>query len=242
LILCSAFGSNEVCAFDLYTGEVRESYKVQNFLKNQNQLNFVADMKSKDIRPALSLPTLFPYFSKDYSFQTFPNDLISVSNELSTTTKDMPHMSGVLFQEKDFILTAGSDAVIRYWNLQVEKEDSRHSRRISSADVDGRVFFKSHVENNASVIEEIVTKDALDQVNSSLIENDEEKYQLSGSASLGKLSFHLNSNKNKKAIRQRGPIEPPTYHTDNITDLKAFEFPQKMLISSSRNGKIKVWV
>jgi WD40 repeat protein len=244
LVFCSTLESNEVCAFDLYTGEVRECYKVQIPLKTQiptqKSTASFSDTKAKDsvklFRSAFSLPTLSSQLPKDLSFKSIPQDFKDFDYDFSKLSKDVPHMSGMLFQEKDFILTAGSDSVIRYWNLQVEKEDNRPSKRISSPEIDGRIFYKAHIDNSASIIEELIVKDS-----ANFVSDDDEKLKASGNATVGK-SGVFSSAKSKKSTRQRGPIEPPSHHLDAITDLKSFEFPQKMLISSSRNGKIKIWV
>ena len=42
-------------------------------------------------------------------------------------------------------------------------------------------------------------------------------------------------------IAQRGPIPPPTAHRDAVLDLKSIDFPLRLMLSSSRDGVIKVW-
>lgn len=43
------------------------------------------------------------------------------------------------------------------------------------------------------------------------------------------------------ARQRRGPVPPPTGHSDMVLDLAAVELPHRMLISSDRQGAIKVW-
>ena len=42
-------------------------------------------------------------------------------------------------------------------------------------------------------------------------------------------------------VPKRGPDKPPTGHHDCITDLAVITNPQHFLISSARDGSIKIW-
>jgi len=53
-----------------------------------------------------------------------------------------------------------------------------------------------------------------------------------------RLSGKMNARKNDGD----STLDPtPVHHKDTILDLKVLEWPQKMLVSSSRDGVIKVW-
>jgi hypothetical protein len=45
-----------------------------------------------------------------------------------------------------------------------------------------------------------------------------------------------------QAKRHAGQLTPSTAHASEILDMKAMEFPQKMLATGSRDGVIKIWI
>lgn len=272
LVFVSVHGANEVCAYDLYTGESRACFRVQPSVSKDTFRIAAKQSGSRSINASssfsksrnfstginaanLTLPSLFPYLHKDTGSQTLPSDYLDIPTYFDEMTEDQPHMSGLLCCEQDFLLTAGADSAIRFWNLRADLEDQRPSYRISSSRTDlsdGHLFFKSHVENSTLLYEEIVTREQFDMFGS-----DEKEIEVSSVEALrdspstageDRPQSNLGSEKRfsgkRRSVnaRRRGPVDPPTHHIDAITDLKAFEFPQKMLISSSRNGNIKVWV
>eukprot|EP00475_Leptophrys_vorax_P038192 TRINITY_DN6689_c0_g1_i1.p1 TRINITY_DN6689_c0_g1~~TRINITY_DN6689_c0_g1_i1.p1 ORF type:complete len:1151 (+),score=275.62 TRINITY_DN6689_c0_g1_i1:39-3455(+) len=268
LLFVSAMGANEVCAFDIYTGEARECFRVQNSKSNSQVRSTPKHLNSSPLstpKPRISITenkeyalranplavaSLYPYLSKDLTGQPLPQDYLDVTSEFSLLMDDRPHMSGMMFHEKDFVLTVGSDAVVRFWNLQVDKEELRPSRRLSSSRddlIDGHLFYKAHLEGSTAMFEEIVSRDNFDFAANIVTPEEKMSEQLRNSAVMGSVRMTTsaqtaNNARSLRAGRARGPTEPPSHHTDAITDLKAFEYPQKMLITSSRNGRIKVWV
>jgi hypothetical protein len=42
--------------------------------------------------------------------------------------------------------------------------------------------------------------------------------------------------------KRYGPVPPPTAHQEEIVDLRAIEYPVKMLATAAKDGTIKIWV
>lgn len=136
--------------------------------------------------------------------------------------RDEPQESvnGFLFCREGYVLTAGSDRVIRYWDLN----DPLESRHVSGDDISPNwTRCNGSLQNNTVVYEELVGT-PLDGKEGDLPSEEDiamqQRYQL--------------------ANKGRGVVPPPTTHEDCILDLKAIEFPHKMLVSAGRDGVIKV--
>ena len=70
-----------------------------------------------------------------------------------------------------------------------------------------------------------------------LIEFEEEDYaDLNEKKDMGTISSSTSQQKSKRHH------DTKSVHQDIITDLKAIEYPQNMLLTSSRNGIVKVWI
>ncbi len=46
----------------------------------------------------------------------------------------------------------------------------------------------------------------------------------------------------KSKHKRYGPVPPITAHHEEIVDLRAIEYPVKMLATCSRDGAVKIWV
>merc|ERR1712113_229740 len=126
-------------------------------------------------------------------------------------------MGGVLISKEQFIICAGRDRVVRYWDMQQPQK----SFRISDTTPNTIFTYNAYQDKkyNEVVFEE-------------LIEFEEEDYaDLNEKKDTATISSSKSKQHNTKSV-----------HQDIITDLKAIEYPQKMLLTSSRNGIVKVWI
>ena len=128
--------------------------------------------------------------------------------------------TGVLIAKDQFLISAGRDRVVRYWDMQCPAK----SFRISNTSPNTTFTYNAYRDKkyNEVVFEE-------------LIEFEEEDYaDLNEKQDTGTISS------SKKATGKSH--DSKAVHQDIITDLKAVEFPQKMLLTASRNGIVKVWI
>ncbi|KAJ6237137.1 phosphoinositide 3-kinase regulatory subunit 4 [Anaeramoeba flamelloides] len=114
-------------------------------------------------------------------------------------------------KDKSYMITAGSDAIIRYWDLtKITK-----SYTISGS-IDKEIEFNSSVQQAVAVYS-TYPKEIVDQ----------------------ELGFirHQQESKNLKSRVSKLKAE----HRDAITSINLLEYPSKFLISGSRDGVVKVW-
>lgn len=64
----------------------------------------------------------------------------------------------------------------------------------------------------------------------------------SGGAGAGGSSDDQLRAKLAAARKNSGQMPPSTAHSSEILDMKAIEYPQKMLATASRDGVIKIWI
>jgi len=123
--------------------------------------------------------------------------------------------------KEHFVITSGSDRVIRFWDLQ----EPTDSYRISSEELGSHhLRCSGHLENNTVVFEEILSS-------ADVTEKDQKK-----------LKEYKARMKDAFYKKTRGPVPPPTAHHDEILAMKPIEFPNKMLATSGRDGIVKIWV
>jgi len=136
-----------------------------------------------------------------------------------------PSITSMLVCKETFAVTGGSDRVIRFWDLR----ESADSYRISSEDIgpESHLRYNGRTENQTVVFEEVLSSsaDLSESKGSNAGETDEKSA----------LALQL-------AQKRRGLVPAPTAHQAEILDIKAMEWPQKMLASASRDGVVKVWV
>lgn len=171
--------------------------------------------------------------------------------------QEKKYFSGMLTCDRHFVLTASTDSVIRHWNLKNPEASFRVSAPRDD-DLEGHLFYKGQLEGSTTVFEEHVTREYLESQRSGLSVAGDSSLVSSKSSTIstvreiGKktedsvtrtksLSTSIRD-KPLRVSRPKGIAPPPTAHTDVITDLKCLEFPFRMLVSSGRSGKIKVWV
>jgi len=272
LVFVCALGVNEVSAFDLYTGELRESYRVQapsftsaNPLRGRNlespssaykMSNDEKDVPKmvpaisktfsiqspRNMAPVSAIPSLIPFIGKEGRHDSLSPDYADIAETFSDVIHDREHVSSMLCCDSSFILTGGSDSVIRYWDLQ----DPSSSYRVSTPKDEiegGHLFYKAHMENASVFFEEVLAKDTVEAPEPGSDESKRISKMKKASVRTPTGSFtSFSSQDSYRCVRARGPVWMDSHHRDVITDLKCFEYPQKMLVSACRDGGIKVWV
>ncbi|ETO22780.1 hypothetical protein RFI_14413 [Reticulomyxa filosa] len=140
----------------------------------------------------------------------------SITKELESLCADFGRekggVTGVLISKDNFVVTAGRDRVVRYWNLVSPQK----SFRISSTETSHQTYrYQAYRDEK---YDEIVFDELID----AHYEHESEK-----------------GTQRWKSMRD-GTLK--AQHQDVITDLKAVEFPQIMLLTAGRNGVVKVWI
>jgi phosphoinositide-3-kinase regulatory subunit 4 len=128
-----------------------------------------------------------------------------------------PHggIKALLNPDPSFLITAGDDRKIRYWNLQ-----NVLNSYIISGFQQHPIVYNSQSFDNIQVYQEF------------------EETPTSNAAASGVTS---SSSTTSAATKFRGPASPSVHHRESILDVKVMELPHKMLISSGRDAIIKVW-
>ena len=140
---------------------------------------------------------------------------------------------------QSFCLTAGSDRVIRFWDLHEPIDSYRVSQPDLPDDVVAR--YTGRIENSTCVMEEVLHTTHGAAAMAAQAEDDHK----GGAAAQGKngASTELEERmRSALAKKSRGQSPPSSCHQSEIVDLKAIEFPQKMLASASTDGIIKIWI
>jgi len=131
--------------------------------------------------------------------------------------------TGVLVSKDQFMIAAGRDRVMRYWDLQQPQK----SFRISNTSPNTIFTYNTYLDKkyNEAVFEELIEFEEGDEY----ADLNEQRDTATISSSTSQLS--KNRSRDTKSV-----------HQDIITDIKAIEYPQNMLLTSSRNGVVKVWI
>lgn len=128
------------------------------------------------------------------------------------------------------MISGGKDRVVRYWNLQ----NPSKSFRISNTTPNISYTYKSWKDKkyNEVVLEELIEYEEqdFDNINDNTNNNNEYK------------DNYYNSSNNYRNNRTNINSLSKSIHQDIITDIKAIQYPQNMLLTSSRNGIVKVWI
>lgn len=259
LVFVAAAGTNEVSAFDMYTAETREVFRVQGQAKHESRFDHPSSAMSTISKLAKSSSFRFDSSSLklDNSFEAglafpsspfqlpylhpflqlrsqLPGDYADIPEKFTDYIRDTHGISGMLCCANSYLLTAGFDSVIRFWDLHDPAASYRISGSREGVDDGSHLFYTAHMENSAVMFEEILSQQ---------YPGAQETPEISGGGALDlqrASSRHLGNE--LRSERDRGPVATPTHHKDAITALKSIEFPQAMLVSSARDGEIKVWV
>ncbi|CAH1773990.1 unnamed protein product [Owenia fusiformis] len=135
----------------------------------------------------------------------------STAPALSRTQASSHSVNGMHLGKTDthqFLLTAGSDMRIRYWDLDYPKNSHIVATAASDPVNNTVVSYRSGLIEGTDVIQEVYSKQKG-------IGNDE--------------------------IPRREPDTPPQGHHDVITDIKLCQTMQCLILTSSRDGVVKVW-
>ena len=130
--------------------------------------------------------------------------------------------TGVLISKEQFLISAGRDRVVRYWDLQQPQK----SFRISNTSPNTIFTYNAYKDERHK---EVVFEE--------LIEFEEEDY-----ANLNEKRDTATISSSTSQLKKNQSHDTKSVHQDIITDLKAIEYPQNMLLTSSRNGVVKVWI
>jgi len=203
----------------------------------------------------------------DASTQGGPADgMPSSSHSPSTAASKAPTITSMLLCKESFALTAGTDAVVRFWDLR----DPADSYRICGEDLSEGDYLRYHcrVENSTVVLEEVLSQASLATSASATSPSTSTSSNNHASAAASATESPASSTSNnaqpsstasirsqspsdrrlmeeklrERARRQHGLIPPSASHTSAILAMKAFEYPQKMLATASRDGSIKIWI
>lgn len=118
----------------------------------------------------------------------------------------------------EFVITAGTDQKIRYWNLSDPKNCSMVVGSPKENLQQSDLRYESRLVDGTELVQEIV------------------------SSSAKKPSMDDNLKSNIDETPRSGPELPSAGHHDVITDLALCKtLKQTFLVSSSRNGVIKLW-
>jgi serine/threonine protein kinase/WD40 repeat protein len=151
-----------------------------------------------------------------------------------------PSIRSFLLCKESFVLTAGTDKVVRFWDLR----DPADSYRISSADLHENDYLRYHsrVENSTVVLEEVLSNQP-PPPNANLVNHNPTGNANNNSNSSVKVSDDPRVRTKLQLVRRtQGQMAPSTAHSTDILDMKAIEFPHKMLATAGRDGIIKVWI
>ncbi|XP_064641912.1 phosphoinositide 3-kinase regulatory subunit 4-like isoform X2 [Lineus longissimus] len=135
----------------------------------------------------------------------------STAPPLSTTQASSHSVNGMYFGTTDnssFLLTAGSDMRLRFWDLNFPSNSNIVAGAASDPSNHTIVTYKSRIIESTEVIQETYSKQR-----GSGIED----------------------------IPRRGPDAPPIGHRDVITDINMCHTTQAFIITSGRDGVVKVW-
>jgi len=207
------------------------------------------DIKSSKVSP-LSLPSLRSYLRTEDGLPTLDEQFVkeltaTASSILGKTEKEdellssssPASISGFLCCRESYVITAGSDRVVRYWDLR----EPTGSYRISSDKLGiYNIRYNARIENNTMVFEEVLgmegdvtdPKAAGGPGGGGLAGGDDEKAGAAAAAAAVKLQM----------TKRYGPVPPMTAHQEEIVDIRAIEYPVKMLATCSRDGAVKIWV
>lgn len=207
-------GKNETSIFNVMTGECNHCFRVLD-----PSLCYV----DRGMLPeeCTSLPRLREVALHSNSYRR----VLGISHAVQTalTRKHVnswePHMNSfsgrVGSSGQNYLITAGSDASIRYWDF-------------SSA---SKCFTVSGLKTSQShpVYESI---DVNDQRNSLIL------CRQLPAVGVPKVGSHYSNN---SKYTNHGPVRPENRHRDSILDIKKLEYPIKGLVTCSRDGFIKFW-
>lgn len=233
VLLVSAAGAPEISVFDVYTGECRSVLRVvdtANGFPGKSSGNWTkvrtgsvssdrasgkipqSESPIRSINP-LSLPSLRGCNRRQAGVtEAFVAEFTATACDEKARQGGGRGITCFLCHEGEGVLTGGKDRVVRYWDVN----NTERSHRVVKSYEGQFVYRFSRRSENSTVLYEEHTLRQLDASH--------------GAGSAGP-TWQL----------RRGAVSRETVHLDHITDMQAFEFPNKRLVTADRSGRIKIW-
>ena len=179
-----------------------------------------------------------------------------VTNSESSMRAVMPGPSDAMSGAPNYILSAGTDRCIRYWDLNnvsksfvISGPYSSHSSPspsqlpVYSAQTVGQTtyFFETPPPTLLSSLASHTTSPSTSLSSSSSSSSMSTSSSSSSSSSSGGAGGAQAAESTRFTMGSGKQRPPPIHHNDAIVDLEVLELPTRLLISGSRDGVIKVW-
>lgn len=184
-VFVTAGMSNEVTVWDVQSSQCKEIFRVSS---------------RDDPEPPLLLKSNAETSLSDYGMEELQRPIVAGLNPNDAGIRTLLNPPG-----SSYLLTAGDDKKIRYWDLR----NIVNSYTISSPSKEQKSRHATHPFDWITVNQEFPNTENAENPSSS--------------------------------SKLRGPASPSVSHRESILDVKMLELPRKMLVSSSRDGVIKVW-
>lgn len=252
-ILMSTEGTNQLNLFDLYTGEIKGVLRI---LQTSQIVN------TNSPKTTTKLPDYIEKYNRSKNTtstkQASNSKTMQPNPRASVPTTKTPTSSATPRTEKKGIV--GLDLPY-LWPLTKRSESSLIDENFVS-DLQGMLDEKSGDSLTSAIVcpGSYVVSGGTDSVvrfwNMRKIEH---SYRISAPPTVPppvKMSSRIENHatvfeelvtapeydKQSMMTKRRGLVPLPTSHADYILDIKALEFPNKMLATASRDGTVKVWV
>jgi hypothetical protein len=175
----------------------------------------------------LTLPSLKTYHNCEPGADGATLAVVREFQASIETNEERSHsITSFLVCRESFGLTAGTDRFVRYWDLKEPGDSYVVSALSEPALLQSHMRCNGQVENSTVVVLEETVATPADLSDSK------------SDADILEMGLQM---KRVAAAANRGPVAPRSCHADCITDMKAIEFPSKMLVTASRDASIKVW-
>ena len=207
----------------------------------------------------LSLPSLRSYLRHDYPASLMDDSFLaelhqmadSIAQPTAANSNSSPQPSyraaaaavaqqppssqsitALLCCPASFCLTAGTDRVVRFWDLH-EPLDSYRVSGPPLLDDSLQPRYSGRIENSSVVMEETMQHSNT---------TDSHTATAAAAAAAGGADQQQQLMKLAVSRKSRGATPPASCHQSEIVDMKAIEWPQKMIATASTDGIIKVWI
>jgi phosphoinositide-3-kinase regulatory subunit 4 len=221
-----AAGDSEVAVFDLSIGACRGVFRT---------LHTHVQLSEADSTPTLHHIQV-PSRSKDVLANLLgPSGLSQALNEvMSSSSKNEPTVRAIVCPMEYSLLTAGDDRRIRFWDIKNPKKSLTVCGGETSSIYDSQYapsgWWKLKGDEKVSKAELVWSK--MDPPTIYLCQD--------ASSYFGEGAGVLEGYSNPSSER-RGPISPSSSHNDCILDMKLVDVNGPMIVSSARDGVVKVW-
>ncbi len=119
-----------------------------------------------------------------------------------------------IFFKKKFSSPPGDDRKVRLWELN----NTPNSRILCSENSSNSSIFSQTAADGFTVYQEVFNENSLPE------------------------NLNFDGNKIPPSIHSAGNLQAPSImHQDAVTDIKLLSIPTKLMVTSSRDGVVKVW-